>query len=76
MKLSPAQADLILAMQRGVRVHYMDYSRGHDAYWFRADTMKHCTKQVQALIRRGLVAHTKLTYAGIEWKRPAPKEGA
>lgn len=50
--LSPAMQDLLDAMRRGVRVHYMG---GVNPYYFRADTMKPCTKQIEALQARGLV---------------------
>jgi hypothetical protein len=51
-KLTPAMGDLLQAMKRGVRVHFMG---GLYPYYFRSDTMKPCTKQVEALINRGLV---------------------
>jgi hypothetical protein len=51
-KLTPAMEDLLHAMKRGVRVHFMG---GLYPYYFRSDTMKPCTKQVEALIARGLV---------------------
>jgi hypothetical protein len=51
-KLTPAMADLLEAMKRGVRVHYIGSA---DPYYFRADTFKPCTKQALGLIDRGLV---------------------
>lgn len=50
--LSPAMTNLLEAMQRGVRVHFMG---GLYAYYFRSDTMRPCTRQAEALISRGLV---------------------
>lgn len=52
-KLTPAMEDLLQAMKRGVRVHFMC---GLHSYCFRSDTMKPCTKQVEALVNRGLAA--------------------
>lgn len=55
-KLSPLQQNLYDAMRQGVRVHWMPYQgRFGGAYYFRSDTMKHCTKQVEALLKRKLV---------------------
>ena len=51
-KLTPAMGDLLQAMKRGVRVHFMG---GLYPFYFRSDTMKPCTKQVEALMARGLV---------------------
>jgi len=50
--LTPAMQDLLDAMRRGARVHYIG---GVNAYYFRSDTRKLCTKQVDALQSRGLV---------------------
>lgn len=54
MKLSPPQAELLAAMQAGVICHYMMHGRGEN-YYFRSDTMRHCTAQANALRARGLV---------------------
>lgn len=51
-KLSPAQIDLIKAMQRGVRV---TYSPGIDGHYWRNDNHKRCTVIAHALIDRSLV---------------------
>jgi hypothetical protein len=51
-KLTPAMADLLEAMKRGVRVHYLG---GTNAYYFRNDTMKNCTRQVEGLLDRGAI---------------------
>lgn len=74
-KLSPLAIDLLLAMQRDVRLHYMTYNRSYDAHYFRVDTMKPCTKQAKALIRAGLVQRVGawkpdyvLSDAGKAWK--------
>lgn len=75
-KLSPAMLDLLQAMQSGVVVHYMPFSRGYDDYYFRSDTRKSCTKQVVALVDRGLAEtlnkdyrmHVRLTAQGEAYK--------
>lgn len=54
-KLTPAMEDLLLAMRRGVRLHYMGHSRWYDAYYFRTDTMRACVKQAVGLMTRKLV---------------------
>lgn len=54
-KLSAAQTDLLEAMRRGVTCLYMPHGRPHGAYYFRTDTMRHCTKSAVALLTRGLV---------------------
>lgn len=56
-KLTPAMVDLLLAMRNGVRLHYMGFTRWSDAYYFRTDTHKACTKQAQGLLDRGLIFH-------------------
>lgn len=52
MKLSAKQFELLDAMRKGVRVHFM---KGVDPYCFRSDTMKKCTATLFALKDRGLV---------------------
>jgi len=51
-KLTPAMADLLDAMRRGVRVHFIN---GLHSYYFRSDTRKPCTAQVMGLLDRGLL---------------------
>jgi hypothetical protein len=55
-KLTPAMADLLEAMKRGVNVHYIS---AVDALYFRGDTMKPCTKQALGLIDRELVVQVR-----------------
>ena len=50
-KVTPAMLGLVDAMRRGVRAHYLG---GVNAYYFRSDTMRACTRQVLGLIDRGL----------------------
>lgn len=49
-KLSKAQAELLEAMRRGVRCHYV---AGVDAYYFRTDTMRRCTATAFVLRDKG-----------------------
>lgn len=60
--LTPNMLDLLRAMQRGAVVHFMPWSRHTDAYYFRSDTMRTCTKQVDALAARGLLKITEHNY--------------
>lgn len=55
-KLTPPMQDLYEALQRGVVCHYMKYMGQFNPspYYFRSDTMKNCTAQVRALLKRGL----------------------
>lgn len=56
LKLSAPQQDLLDGLRRGAICHYMPYAGRFNPtpYYFRSDTMAHCTKQVEALIKRGL----------------------
>jgi hypothetical protein len=54
-KLTPKQQDLLDAIRRGVRVHYIG---GPNAHYFRHDTMKPCTQQLLGLVDRHLVEST------------------
>lgn len=73
-KLSPACAELLLAMQSGEKIHYMS---GYDSYYFRRTGLKRCTKQAMALRKRKLAENSGeytsamlvLTEAGKRWKR-------
>jgi len=49
-KLTPAQQHLYGSMQLGVRVRFMS---GISGYYFRDDTMKHCSPTVMALLKAG-----------------------
>lgn len=51
-KLSPAQAELLAAIRSGMVCHFIG---GIDAYYFRSDSMKRCSAQVNALLRRKLI---------------------
>lgn len=54
--LSPQMRELLDALRSGVRVIYSDGGMSLAAdHYFRTDTMKSCTAQVRALMRRGLV---------------------
>lgn len=55
--LSPTQADLLKAIRRGVKVHYMEYLGRHNPnpYYFRNDTHKRCTAAVDALVAKGFL---------------------
>jgi phage terminase large subunit-like protein len=74
-KLTPLVTDLYTAMKAGVICHYMPW-RGRyrpNAYYFRNDTMTHCTKQVTSLLAHGLVEmfdvvcdHHKIRIKGLE----------
>lgn len=55
------QQELYNAMKNGVVVHYM---AGLNQYFFRSDTMKHCTKQARALLKAGLVEEYKKDWRG------------
>lgn len=67
-KLTPAMEDLLLAMRRGVRLHFMPYSCSYDAYYFRRDTMKHCTKQAGGLFARGLIVNPDPRFNRLPWE--------
>ena len=54
-KLTKTQADLLRAIQNGVKVFYMSWSRSSGHYYFRADTMNRCTKAAEALGHSGLI---------------------
>lgn len=60
-KLSAAQAELLESMRKGVAVHYLS---GLDSYYFRSDTMRRCSSQVRALLKRGLVEEFDSTWRG------------
>ena len=57
MKLSKSQAELLEAMQNGVKCYYMRYMGRFNptAYYFRSDTMKRCTATAKALFDKGLL---------------------
>lgn len=56
VKLSPLQKELYEAMLKGVTCRWMPHSRRFGgAYFYRSDIGKRCTKQVEALLRAGLV---------------------
>ena len=52
MILSKAQHELLDAMRKGIRVHFLT---GLHARYFRTDTMGGCTKTAEALERKKLV---------------------
>lgn len=53
--LSKTQQELLDAMKAGVFVHYMPYAGNFNPrpYFFRSDTMKHCTAAAEALKKKG-----------------------
>ena len=51
-KLTPMQAELLAAMQRGVVVHYM---QGRDPYYFRDDNLQRCTRAAMGVMDRKLI---------------------
>lgn len=56
IKLSPLQTRVLSELTKpGAKAHYMDGGRHHDPYWFLSTTMEHCTKQIEILVRHGLV---------------------
>ena len=57
MKLSKSQAELLEAMQNGVKCYYMRYMGRFNptAYYVRSDTMKRCTATAKALFNNGLL---------------------
>jgi hypothetical protein len=57
MKLSKSQAELLGAMQNGVKCYFMRYMGRFNptAYYFRSDTMKRCTATAKALFDKGLL---------------------
>lgn len=61
-KLTPAMLDLLQAMGRGARLHWMPWTRSYDAYFFRSDTGKPCTKQAEGLHARGLIENPDPAY--------------
>jgi len=67
--LSPACQELLDALRRGVRVHGMF---GIRSYYFREDTMTHCTRTVDALIRHGLAVENERTWRGSVVTAAAP----
>ncbi len=60
-ELSAPQQELLTAMKNGTYVHYMS---GMSPYFFRNDTMRHCTKTIEALIKRGLVEECNRDWRG------------
>lgn len=56
-QLPPTQKELLAAMKKGAVCHYMPYMGRFrpNAYYFRSDTMKHCTAAARALVEKGLV---------------------
>ena len=54
--------DLLVAMRNGANLHYMPFTRGYDAYYFRTDTHRPCTKQALGLLDRGLVRNPDPKY--------------
>ena len=55
--LSSLAQELYAAMQKGVVCHYMPYMGrfNPNAYYFRTDSHKRCTKQAESLLKAGLV---------------------
>lgn len=57
LKLTKPQAELLLAMQSGVQLFYMRYMGrfNPNAYYYRGDTHKRCTRAAQSLIEKDFV---------------------
>jgi len=84
-KLTENQQDLLIALQKGVHLHFMPYQGrfNPDAYFFRSDTMSRCTRAADGLINRGFVVNQKkhsfdkddfvLTEIGKSWRAQAKK---
>lgn len=60
-KLSPAQAELYLAMERGVVVHFI---AGINAHYFRSDYKKLNSSTAFALLDKGWVVKAKEEWRG------------
>jgi hypothetical protein len=60
-ELSMACSELLHAMKTGTVVHGMF---GFHSYYFRADTMKKCTVQVEKLLLLGLAKQTRKDWRG------------
>lgn len=57
-KMSKSQAELLEAMNKGVRVFR---SSGYPKYWYREDTHAKCTATADALRERGVANFAKNT---------------
>lgn len=55
--LTPSMQELLDAMKAGTICHFMPYAGSFqpNAYYFRNDTMKKCTRAARGLLERGLV---------------------
>ena len=69
---TPAQKELLEAMRNGVIVHFVS---GMDAHYFRADSLKQCTKQAQGLEDRGLVTRYDQDWRGYKLRPNAKLSG-
>lgn len=78
MKLSKTQSDVLLKLQAGGTLHYMQYMGGSSRAYYFVNVGGACTKAAEALIKKGLVRDFRtnpfgrndfrLTDAGKEWK--------
>jgi len=65
-KLTKPQAELLQAMKGGTVVYLI--GARVSSYFFRNDTFKHCTKQAQGLIDRGLIEAYDVDWKGSKYK--------
>jgi hypothetical protein len=65
-KLPKTQQELYDAMLKGVKCRYMPYlgSFNPNPYYFRSDTMKHCTAAAKALLAKGLLKEIDRDWRG------------
>jgi len=68
-KLSKTQQELLDAIKSNTQVFFM---AGRNAYAFRGDTHKSCTKTVTILLEKGLVKKVGENWKG--WRYEAVKE--
>lgn len=65
-KLTESQQKVLDEMRGGAKAYYMPYIGTFRAnpYWFIDTDRRHCTRQIEALIKLGLVEITQSSYAG------------
>lgn len=64
MKLTDKQKELIISMQKGVKIDCMPYIYGGSVltHFFRDDTHQRCTAAAKALNKHGLIKNNKNKY--------------
>lgn len=70
--LSKTQQELYDAMKGGVILYFMPYMGRFNpcSYYFRNDTLKHCTAAARALLERGLVEKYDEDWRGHKLRYP------